>query len=215
MTSSRRNVLAVLAIMAMAMTIATGIGILLYFLSVAENATAEENMSGSLPPPGPPASQYPALSNIDSYVSEPFSVNGNQTAFIEFQVHNENIFTLYDVQVTNFSTAVIPLVLSGTDKIDILKPNEARSIHGNIAVDQLHAGNEKTTTTATTAGQSQLFWTITARKGTGTAMESIVFQRQMAVVVPEFGSLALTAIMSAGVLGGILALSLYGRRRRS
>lgn len=43
-----------------------------------------------LPPPGPPAAQYPLLSNVTSFISTPFAIIQNQRTPAEFRVQNDN-----------------------------------------------------------------------------------------------------------------------------
>ena len=46
-----------------------------------------------------------------------------------------------------------------------------------------------------TTGKAPIFWTILAENDTKTTMESTMFQRNMAVVVPEFGSLVISVVV--------------------
>ncbi len=157
------------------------VSILISSLFLANAAMAQEP---KLPPPSPPPAEYPLLENVDSYIAKPFTINQTLDASIEFEVHNANNFTLYDVRIHNFNTASIPLTLSQVETIDKLSPNETKTIHAMIST------NPRFNAT----GKSVIFWTILAEDDTKTTMESMIFQRDMTVVVPEFGSLVIFVV---------------------
>lgn len=161
------------------------------------SANAVAAQESQLPPPSPPPSEYPLLKNIDSYISKPFTINQTQASSLEFAVHNANNFTLYNVQIHNFNTAGIPLKLSNVETLDKLSPNETGTIHAMITTD--HRFN--------TTGKSFMFWTILAENETKITMESTMYQRDMAVVVPEFGSLVIP------VAAGSVVATVIGRTR--
>lgn len=165
-----------------------------------------------LPPPSPPAAQHPALDNIDSYISKPLPLVLNQTSLpVEITVRNSNNFTLYDVQVTNFSSAAVTVELDSPEKIDKLAPGDTDIIHATLL-----ATNQTKVVAGGPDGQNtaQMFWTITAGNETGSKMESAMFQRQMTVVVPEFRQSLGAIAMALSVLGAVVAAKYAGRLRR-
>jgi hypothetical protein len=166
----------------------------------------------SLPPPSPPAAQHPALGNVDSYISKPLPLVLNQTSMpVEITVRNSNNFALYDVQVTNFSSAAVTVELDSPEKIDRLAPGATGVIHATLL-----ATNQTRVAVGGPDDQNaaQMFWTITAGNETGSKMESTIFQRQMTVVVPEFNPSLGAAATALSVLGALVAAKYAGRLRR-
>jgi len=78
---------------------------------------------------------------------------------------------LYDVQIHDFFTASVPLILSGVEGIDKLAPNENQTISAMIATDPEF---DET-------GTSFLSWTVLARDEAGRLMQSTMFQRDIKV----------------------------------
>jgi hypothetical protein len=151
------------------------------------SAVAQESQ---LPPPSPPVGQYPLLENVDSYIPTPFTINQTQNSPIEFVIHNGNNFTLFDVQIHEFSTAHIVLTLNQLESIDMLLPNETKTIHGTIGTDPKFNA---------TTGKALASWTVLGKSNADTTMESIMFHRDFTVVVPEISDLFILVVAVATV----------------
>ena len=154
-------------------------------------AAAQESQR---PPPSPPLADYPLLENVDSYISTPFTINQTQSSPIEFNVHNGNNFTLYNVQINNFHSASVPLVLKQVDALNKLLPNETRVFQTIVTTD----------TRFNETGKSFITWTILASNEANNTMESTMFHRDMTVVVPEFGSLAALFVFVCSIIAMIV-----------
>lgn len=156
--------------------------------------------------PSPPVAQYQPLPNVDSYISTPSPLiiqNQNNTT-IEFVIENKTNYTLYNVEIHGFDTAVIFLKLTGLHSIDKLAPHETQRLSATITANPNHNR---------TTGTSDLYWTVLAQKkdektGETTIMESSLFRREMTVVVvPEFNSPLAAIAIIAGAVGVVLMVA--------
>src|SRR5690606_15218731 len=116
-------------------------------------------------------SQSTCHSRMSPHLSPPFTITRDPSTPVEFTVHNGNNFMLYDVQIHDFFTASVPLILSGVEGIDKLAPNENQTISAMIATDPEF---DET-------GTSFLSWTVLARDEAGRLMQSTMFQRDIKV----------------------------------
>jgi len=129
--------------------------------------------------PSPPLGMYPYTSKIFSvFQIDPEIVHPNDTSAIRILVTNNANFTLYDVNLGESVNDSKSIMFSDIHKIDILNPNQTKTIFGT-----LHVSSDVRPT-----DYYDVWWNVVAKNQTGNMMESMQFHRNLPIVqnLPQY-----------------------------
>jgi plastocyanin len=121
--------------------------------------------------PSPPAGKYPYSSKIFSIFSTAQYVHPNEIATVDISVTNNADFPLFDLNVGDSFNDSKYVSLYALHKIDILEPNETKTISGQMYV---HSNVKPT-------NYFDVWWNIVAKNETGNMMESTQFHRDLVI----------------------------------
>ena len=131
---------------------------------------SNQNMSAVLP--SPPLGMYPYTSKIFSvFQIDPEIVRPTDTSSIHILVTNNANFTLYDVTLGESVNDSKSLLFSNIHKIDILNPNQTKTIYGTLYVSD----------SVRPTDYYDIWWNIVAKNQTGNMMESMQFHRNLPI----------------------------------
>lgn len=159
-------------------------GLVIYNNAYADNETtaygglvrSHQNMTSILP--SPPPEMYLYTSKIFSvFQIEPEIVHPNDTSTIHILVTNNANFPLYDVNLGESLNDSKSIMFSNIHKIDILNPNQTKTISGvmHVSVD------------VQPTDYYDIWWNVIAKNETGNMMESMQFHRNLPIIqhVPQ------------------------------
>lgn len=129
--------------------------------------------------PSPPLGMYHYTSKIFSvFQIDPEIVHPNGTSSIHILVTNNANFTLYDVSLGESVNDSKSMLFSNIHKIDILNPNQTKTIFGT-----LHVFSDVRPT-----DYYDIWWNVVAKNQTGNMMESMQFHRNLPIAqnLPQY-----------------------------
>lgn len=122
--------------------------------------------------PSPPLGMYPYTSKIFSvFQIDPEIVHPTDTSSIHILVTNNANFTLYDVNLGESVNDSKSMLFSNIHKIDILNPNQTKTIYGTLYVSD----------SVQPTDYYDIWWNIVAKNQTGNMMESMQFHRNLPI----------------------------------
>ncbi len=122
--------------------------------------------------PSPPLGMYPYTPKIFSvFQIDPEIVHPTDTSSIHILVTNNANFTLYDVNLGESVNDSKSILLSNIHKIDILNPNQTKTIYGTLYVSD----------SVQPTDYYDIWWNIVAKNQTGNMMESMQFHRNLPI----------------------------------
>ncbi|CUR51392.1 exported protein of unknown function [Nitrosotalea devaniterrae] len=122
--------------------------------------------------PSPPLGMYPYTSKIFSvFQIDPEIVHPNDTSAIHILVTNNANFTLYAVNLGESVNDSKSMMFSNIHKIDILNPNQTKTIFGT-----LHVSSDVRPT-----DYYDVWWNVVAKNQTGNMMQSMQFHRNLPI----------------------------------
>lgn len=162
-------------------------GLVIYNNAYADNETtaygglvrSHQNMTSVLP--SPPLETYPYTPKIFSvFQIDPEIIHPNDTSSIHILVTNNANFTLYDVNLGESVNDSKSILFSNIHKIDILNPNQTKTIYGT-----LHVSPDVQPT-----NYYDIWWNVIAKNEMGNMMESMQFHRNLPITqdLPQYYS---------------------------